>query len=83
MMSTAVAIGAPHVAFLDLGHDPSDRPVPDVREVERLVAPDVVELQNDRIGLTAVDARVLDEVLADRGATALAVRGLRGSDLGI
>jgi hypothetical protein len=59
-----VAVGAAHVALVDLGLDrrPGKSTAEHGRHVICLLAP-VVELQNDRIRLAAVDARMLAEEL--------------------
>lgn len=59
-----MAVGAAHIALRDLRFDdtPTDVSVEELRYAERLVSA-VVELQDDRIPLPAVHARVLEQVL--------------------
>jgi hypothetical protein len=61
-----VAVTAHDLAFVDLREDVGPRIVRELGpDVEALVAK-VVELENDWVGLPAVDARVLREVLEEK-----------------
>jgi hypothetical protein len=61
-----VAVTADDLALLDLGEDVGPRIVRELgSDVEALVAK-VVELQHDWVGLAAVDARMLREVLEEK-----------------
>jgi hypothetical protein len=53
-----VAVGADHLAFRDLLEDALPASVRErLRHIEALVA-EVVELENDGVGLTAINARI-------------------------
>jgi hypothetical protein len=79
-----VAVPADDLAFLDLGKDrfpPVVRHL--LRDVEVLVA-EMVELENDRIGFAAVDARVVREVLEEQSGAfrvAPSIPGLGETDV--
>jgi hypothetical protein len=61
--TTAVTVGAYHLAFLDLGEDDFPRP-PDKMGTDReLLVAKVIELQNDGVCLAAVRARMRLEVV--------------------
>ena len=62
-----MAVGASNLAFVDLGDDHASRPtsLDELRDVVQLVA-QVIELEDMRIGLAAVDARMRCQVLPQK-----------------
>jgi hypothetical protein len=62
-----VAIGTPDIALLDLGDQEIERTLAACHRgnVPQLDAPDMIELQDDRIGLPAVDTGMIAFVLFD------------------